>query len=89
MNTNKYKSLISLLLLGAAFTMAPLYAQEKKMNEGEISKQIDEKFEALDHRLDQLAKAVDDVLWYDKVGDVANIEKVFIAKKSPMRILIK
>ena len=34
-------------------------------------KQIDKKFEALDHRLDELAKAVDDVQWYNKVGDVA------------------
>lgn len=40
--------------------------------------QVDKRFEALGHRLDQLEKAVDDVLWYHRVGDVADIDKVFI-----------
>ncbi|HAL55050.1 MAG TPA: S9 family peptidase [Bacteroidetes bacterium] len=39
---------------------------------------IQQRFEALNHRLDQLEKAVDDVLWYNRVGDVANIDKVLI-----------
>ena len=39
---------------------------------------IDKRFEALDHRLDSLTKAVDDILWYHKVGDVAEIDKIFI-----------
>ncbi len=86
MNTNNLKSLIPFLSLCIAFTMALLNAQEKKMNEDGISKQIDEKFEALDHRLDQLAKAVDDVIWYNKVGDVANIEKVFIVGPPPWKV---
>jgi dipeptidyl aminopeptidase/acylaminoacyl peptidase len=34
--------------------------------------------EAAGHRLDELAKQIDDVLWYDKVGDVAVIDKVRI-----------
>ena len=32
--------------------------------------------ETLDHRLDELEKVIDDVLWYHKVGDVAFIDKV-------------
>ncbi len=48
--------------------------------------QIDRRFEALDQRLDQLAKAIDDVLWYDKVGDVATIEKVFIVGPPPAHV---
>lgn len=40
---------------------------------------VDKRFESLDHRLDQLEKAVDDILWYHRVGDVADIDKVFIA----------
>ncbi|MCU0455198.1 MAG: prolyl oligopeptidase family serine peptidase [Bacteroidales bacterium] len=35
-------------------------------------------FEALDHRLDVLEKKIDDVLWYDKVGDIAFIDKVYL-----------
>ena len=33
----------------------------------------------LDHRLDVLAKAIDDVAWFQKVGDVALIDKWRIA----------
>ncbi len=32
----------------------------------------------LNHRLDQLAKQVDDLLWYQKVGDIALIDKVYL-----------
>ncbi len=34
--------------------------------------------EGIDHRLDELAKAIDDVLWFQRVGDVANVDKVRI-----------
>jgi len=51
-----------------------------------LSKQIDKKFEALDQRIDQLEKAVDDILWYDKVSDVAVIEKVFIVGPPPANV---
>lgn len=56
-------------------------AQEKPVD----TKLIDSKFEALSQRLDQLAKAIDDVLWYDKVGDVANIDKVYIVGPPPAK----
>ncbi len=35
-------------------------------------------FRALNHRLDVLEKKIDDVLWYDKVGDIAFIDKVYL-----------
>ena len=34
--------------------------------------------ENINHRLDVLEKTVDDLLWYQKVGDVAYIDKVYI-----------
>ncbi len=34
--------------------------------------------ENLDHRLDQLAKMIDDVLWYQKLGDIAHVDKLYI-----------
>jgi len=34
--------------------------------------------EHLEHRLDVLQKSVDDLLWYEKVGDVADIDKVYM-----------
>jgi dipeptidyl aminopeptidase/acylaminoacyl peptidase len=51
-----------------------------------VAKQIDNKFEALNHRLDQLAKAVDDVQWYNKVRDVARIDKIFIVGLPPAKV---
>ncbi len=35
-------------------------------------------FEQLDHRLDVIEKKIDDVHWYNKVGDIAYIDKVYI-----------
>ena len=55
-----------------------LMAQEAAGTPNAIEKNIDHKFELLDHRLDQLEKAIDDILWYQKLGDVANIDKVYI-----------
>ena len=38
----------------------------------------DLQFENLNHRMNSLEKALDDILWYHKVGDVANVDKVYI-----------
>jgi len=46
------------------------YSQENENN--------DLQFENLNHRLNSLEKALDDILWYHKVGDVANVDKVYI-----------
>ena len=42
-----------------------------------VENMIKKKFGDLDHRLDQIEKALDDLQWYNKVGDVARIDKVF------------
>jgi len=34
--------------------------------------------EGLDHKINQLEKQIDDVLWYSKVGDVAYVDKLYI-----------
>lgn len=39
---------------------------------------LEEANEGLRHRLDALQKTIDDVLWFDRVGDVAVVEKVRI-----------
>ena len=48
---------------------------------------LERAFESLDHRLDQLAKGIDDVLWFERVGDVAVVEKVRIVGPSPWKEL--
>lgn len=37
---------------------------------------LDSRIDGLSDQLDQLAKATDDLLWYQKVGDVAEIDKI-------------
>jgi dipeptidyl aminopeptidase/acylaminoacyl peptidase len=39
---------------------------------------LEKKIDALDYRFDQVLKQVDDVLWFERVGDVAEIDKVYI-----------
>ena len=66
------------LALALAGTATIAMAQDSAATTPATSTQMDKRFEALDHRLDTLEKAVDDVLWYHRVGDVAAIDKVFI-----------
>lgn len=73
-------TLFILSILSLSFTLA----QDEKTNNTE--KLINKKFESSEHRLDQLEKAVDDILWYHKVGDVANIDKVFIVGPPPANV---
>ena len=60
-----------IMLLGAlCFLYPPAFPQD--------AKDPDPNFANLQHRLDELEKSVDDVLWYQKVGDVADIDKVYL-----------
>lgn len=56
----------------------PVFAQSSADDESAELKYLRRQFESLHHRLDELEKAVDDVLWYHKVGDVAYVDKVRI-----------
>ena len=47
---------------------------------------LKKRFESLNHRLDVVEKAVDDLLWYDKVGDVASIDKIYQVGPPPAKI---
>ncbi|MFW5687466.1 MAG: alpha/beta hydrolase family protein [Bacteroidota bacterium] len=44
---------------------------------------IEGEFYNLRHRLDVLEKKIDDVLWFERVGDMAYIDKVFMAGSPP------
>ena len=53
----------------------------KSQTETDLDKIVNElqhNEEALDHKIDQLSKIIDDILWYNKVGDVAYIDKLYI-----------
>jgi dipeptidyl aminopeptidase/acylaminoacyl peptidase len=53
-----------------------LFAQESQADLKRQLEIISRQFENLNHRFDELEKKIDDVLWYDKVGDVAYVDKV-------------
>jgi dipeptidyl aminopeptidase/acylaminoacyl peptidase len=77
-------SLLALALLASlSLCYGQTAPQEKPPDDRQV---IENRFQALDQRLDQLAKAIDDVLWYDKVGDVATIDKVFIVGPPPAKV---
>ena len=56
------------------FISSCFYAQSLE----EVKKQISGNDESLQHRLDRLEKLVDDVLWFQRVGDIAFIDKIFM-----------
>ncbi len=64
--------ILSVLALSVCLAQAPQTGPEA------IEKKIDARFESLQHRLDVLEKEIDDVLWYEKVGDAVTIDKLFI-----------
>jgi dipeptidyl aminopeptidase/acylaminoacyl peptidase len=41
-------------------------------------KALESRLEALDYTHDQILKSIDDVLWFQRVGDVAVVDKVFV-----------
>jgi dipeptidyl aminopeptidase/acylaminoacyl peptidase len=77
--------IIILILLSLVSYNFPTYAQDSPNNN--IIERIDEDSENLRHRLDVLEKKVDDIIWYQRIGDAAFIDKVYLA--GPPRWKIK
>src|SRR6056297_3697389 len=53
-------------------------SSQEKNDKDEIIETMSRHMQYMQHRMNELEKAVDDVLWYNKVGDVAHIDKVYI-----------
>jgi dipeptidyl aminopeptidase/acylaminoacyl peptidase len=51
--------------------------------EQEITELINQRFDDLKHRLDQIDKAIDDLAWFNRIGDLAFIDKVYITGAPP------
>ncbi|MBI5477145.1 MAG: S9 family peptidase [Ignavibacteriales bacterium] len=76
---------LACVLLGIFFYHTQNNAQSD-VGDKSVEKLINNKFESLDHRLDQIEKAIDDIQWNSKVGDVADIDKVFIVGPPPAHV---
>jgi dipeptidyl aminopeptidase/acylaminoacyl peptidase len=70
-------------LLLAASALAPARPDESAPVS---SAAFEKRVEDLEHRFDRLQKSIDDVLWFERVGDVAWIDKVFIVGPPPARV---
>lgn len=71
----------ALLLIAVCFATAGLAASSAQGEEGgalPAIERVERKVEALSFDLDALRKRVDDLLWFERVGDVAHVDKVFI-----------
>jgi dipeptidyl aminopeptidase/acylaminoacyl peptidase len=67
---------ITLFLLTLIFISVQSFGQnENLVNQIE---QLTTDNDNLDHRIDRIEKMIDDVLWYNKVGDIAHIDKLYI-----------
>ncbi|MCW8848793.1 MAG: prolyl oligopeptidase family serine peptidase [Melioribacteraceae bacterium] len=80
---NSIHSAQTKLLILFLFSFGLLFAQENNP----IIEKLEKDNENLGHRLDIIEKNVDDILWYQRVGDVAFIDKVYLA--GPPRWKIK
>jgi dipeptidyl aminopeptidase/acylaminoacyl peptidase len=68
-----------LMLIQLLAVAAPAGAQEPAAGEpGGFERTFERAQESLRHRLDVLQKSIDDALWFDRVGDLAVIDKVRI-----------
>lgn len=69
----------------ALLTILSLQIFAQSVETEQISDQMRNQERNLNHRLDKLEKLVDDVLWQQKVGDVAFIDKLYIYGPPPWK----
>ena len=74
------KTILNLKLILAFFLMSSIssFAQPGTIELMESINKVNANFDDLSHRFDVLEKKIDDVQWYNKVGDIAYIDKVYL-----------
>jgi len=70
------KAGILLSLMAFLFAGLNTATAQSSSDKDEIIKKMENQMDFMYHRMNELEKAIDDVLWYNKVGDVAHIDKV-------------
>ncbi len=78
------KYLIMLLTLSITFPSVSLLRGQSTQNQDETA-QLRRQLEYMRHRFDQLEKHMDDVLWYNRIGDIAFIDKVRLTGPPPWK----
>ena len=72
------KNQIKFLLLSLIVMIGVSSIAQTEVNKDELIEKLNDQLEYLNHRLDRIEKISDDILWYNKVGDIAFIDKVYI-----------
>ena len=72
-----FKSTIALVTLSLVLYTSSI-AQTEVNDLNKAISNIEKSFENYNHRLDVLQKKIDDIYWYNKVGDLAYIDKVYM-----------
>ncbi len=67
---------LCVLIIG--FAAHPLTAQDAVTDLKEVINELKQNNEHLQHRLDAIEKSIDDIQWFNKVGDVAYIDKQYM-----------
>jgi hypothetical protein len=68
---------LRLIFLFSVFITVNVFAQSVTELKEELE-QLQNYNDGLDHKIDMLGKLIDDVLWYNKVGDIAHVDKLYI-----------
>ena len=68
------KHFISFFTFFVFLTGLSLQAQESSTDYEQLYKSLNRRFESVGHRLDVVEKAIDDIYWHNKVGDIAETE---------------
>ncbi len=79
--TRKWK----ILMVAVVATVSLSTAQQSK-DSSDLVKDFTSPGQQMDHRLDQLSKQVDDLMWYLKIGDIALIDKLYLYGPPPGKI---
>lgn len=76
MNYNFFYVIMKIII--QQFALFLIFANITFSQSDSLLKSLNKDSETIQQRLDEIEKKVEDVLWFDRVGDVANIDKVFI-----------
>jgi len=79
---NKRITLMLMVFLPLQLTVLSQPGNAELMN---AVKDLDNSFSSLDHHLDVIEKNIDDLLWFDRVGDVAFVDKIYITGPPPAK----
>jgi len=74
------------MIIGFLFLLIAQAKGQTDENTAKLQKEVEALTDMNEQRFDELKKKVDDVLWFDRVGDVAFIDKVFITGPPPAHV---